>query len=149
MTKRFRNVFQLLQEGPPVIFRERLISEYPISQYQMDTAEQMDEIKHAVHIEDISTENSGYANIYLPPIPDLFAEELEGIDTEIATQAKTGAEFRELITNLIHKMMFVSGETAEPSIDTTTLIEDITRQQVIEIVSAASMAPRTSQLTLN
>ena len=32
-------------------------------------------------------------------------------------------------------MMFVSGETAEPSVETTTLIEDIVRQQVIEIVS--------------
>ena len=31
-------------------------------------------------------------------------------------------------------MMFVSGETAEPSIETTTLIEEIVRQQVIEIV---------------
>lgn len=30
--------------------------------------------------------------------------------------------------------MFVSGETAEPSIETTTLIEEIVRQQVIEIV---------------
>lgn len=31
-------------------------------------------------------------------------------------------------------MMFVSGETAEPSVETTTLIEEIVRQQVIEIV---------------
>lgn len=32
------------------------------------------------------------------------------------------------------KMMFVSGETAEPSVETTTVIEDITREQVLEIV---------------
>lgn len=38
-------------------------------------------------------------------------------------------------TNVPSKMMFVSGETAEPSPETTTLIEEITRQQVIEIVS--------------
>jgi transcription initiation protein SPT3 len=31
-------------------------------------------------------------------------------------------------------MMFVSGETAEPSVETTTVIEDITREQVLEIV---------------
>lgn len=31
-------------------------------------------------------------------------------------------------------MMFVSGETAEPSVETTTLIEEIVRQQVVEIV---------------
>lgn len=40
------------------------------------------------------------------------------------------------MTNNVAKMMFVSGETAEPSPETTTLIEEITRQQVIEIVSA-------------
>lgn len=38
------------------------------------------------------------------------------------------------IANDDTKMMFVSGETAEPSSETTTLIEEITRQQVIEIV---------------
>lgn len=31
-------------------------------------------------------------------------------------------------------MMFVSGETAEPSADTTSMIEEIVRQQVIEMV---------------
>lgn len=40
------------------------------------------------------------------------------------------------MANNAAKMMFVSGETAEPSPETTTLIEEITRQQVIEIVSA-------------
>lgn len=40
------------------------------------------------------------------------------------------------MANNVAKMMFVSGETAEPSPETTTLIEEITRQQVIEIVSA-------------
>lgn len=36
------------------------------------------------------------------------------------------------------QMMFVSGETAEPSVETTTLIEEITRQQVLEMVCAPS-----------
>lgn len=35
----------------------------------------------------------------------------------------------------IEQMMFVSGETAEPSPDTTGMIEEIVRQQVIEMVS--------------
>lgn len=43
-------------------------------------------------------------------------------------------------TNDIIKMMFVSGETAEPSPETTTLIEEITRQQVIEIVGTRNSA---------
>lgn len=32
-------------------------------------------------------------------------------------------------------MMYVSGETGEPSVETTSIIEDIVRQQVIELVS--------------
>lgn len=48
--------------------------------------------------------------------------------------AKTSKKFSDKVTNFIHQMMFVSGETAEPSIETTTLIEDIVRQQVVEIV---------------
>jgi hypothetical protein len=43
--------------------------------------------------------------------------------------------------NLLPQMMFVSGETAEPSSETTTLIEDITRQQVIEIVCTVFLYP--------
>jgi hypothetical protein len=35
----------------------------------------------------------------------------------------------------IFQMMFVSGETAEPSAETTSMIEEIVRQQVIEMVS--------------
>lgn len=31
-------------------------------------------------------------------------------------------------------MMYVSGETGEPSVETTSIIEDIVRQQVIELV---------------
>ncbi|KAJ6137478.1 Histone-fold [Penicillium samsonianum] len=41
-------------------------------------------------------------------------------------------------TNENIKMMFVSGETAEPSPETTTLIEEITRQQVIEILTRST-----------
>lgn len=52
-----------------------------------------------------------------------------------AATIETGDRPKQNYANEIKKMMFVSGETAEPSIETTTLIEDITRQQVIEIVS--------------
>lgn len=38
------------------------------------------------------------------------------------------------LTELFGQMMFVSGETAEPSADTTGMIEEIVRQQVIEMV---------------
>lgn len=55
-------------------------------------------------------------------------------DTEAIEDYETGLMFKWALTDLIRQMMFVSGETAEPSIESTTLIEDITRQQVIEIV---------------
>jgi type II secretory pathway component PulM len=38
----------------------------------------------------------------------------------------------------ITQMMYVSGETGEPSVETTSIIEDIVRQQVIELVRLAS-----------
>ncbi|KAL2157003.1 hypothetical protein VTH06DRAFT_8620 [Thermothelomyces fergusii] len=44
---------------------------------------------------------------------------------------------REVIANYLSlnfKMMYVSGETGEPSVETTGIIEDIVRQQVIEIL---------------
>lgn len=57
--------------------------------------------------------------------------------TQAIEDHETEVMFRWTLTNMVRQMMFVSGETAEPSIETTTLIEDITRQQVIEIVSVA------------
>ena len=51
------------------------------------------------------------------------------------TEAEADAEFKRGLINMIaRQMMFVSGETAEPSIETTSAIEEITRQQVVEIV---------------
>lgn len=47
--------------------------------------------------------------------------------------------FRATLTDLLHQMMFVSGETAEPAVDTTTLIEEIVRQQVVEIVCSLGL----------
>ena len=46
---------------------------------------------------------------------------------------------RDAVANYLdYQMMYVSGETGEPSVETTGIIEDIVRQQVIEIVSAPS-----------
>lgn len=40
----------------------------------------------------------------------------------------------EVMTDMTTQMMFVSGETAEPSPETTTIIEEIVREQVVEMV---------------
>lgn len=43
-----------------------------------------------------------------------------------------------LIDHILTQMMYVSGETGEPSAETTGMIEEIVRQQVVEIVSLPS-----------
>lgn len=58
----------------------------------------------------------------------------EPLDMYMGMDAETREEFKEMLISFSRKMMFVSGETAEPSVETTTLIEDIVRQQVVEIV---------------
>ncbi|KAK0672734.1 transcription initiation factor IID, 18kD subunit-domain-containing protein [Cercophora samala] len=50
---------------------------------------------------------------------------------------------KDWIADIIIKMMYVSGETGEPSAETTGIIEDIVRQQVIEILrSCTELAAR-------
>lgn len=44
-------------------------------------------------------------------------------------------EYRTHLTDIFGKMMFVSGETAEASAETTWLIEEIVREQVVHMVS--------------
>lgn len=50
-------------------------------------------------------------------------------------EAESAYRFKSRLTNVLRQMMYVSGETAEPSVETTSIIEDIVRQQVIELVS--------------
>jgi hypothetical protein len=58
------------------------------------------------------------------------------------------AEWKERLTNHVKQMMFVSGETAEASPETTGMIEEIVRQQVIEMVSSC-LFPQAAPLTIN
>lgn len=44
-------------------------------------------------------------------------------------------EWNLMLTDMIRQMMFVSGETSEASVETTTIIEEIVHTQVTEIVS--------------
>ncbi|RAH61386.1 SAGA-like transcriptional regulatory complex subunit Spt3 [Aspergillus piperis CBS 112811] len=62
----------------------------------------------------------------------------EPLDMYMGMDAETREEFKEMLINFARKMMFVSGETAEPSVETTTLIEDIVRQQVVEILARST-----------
>ncbi len=79
----------------------------------------------------------------MPPIDSPVAPDGRGRDTH-------GIEPhpREAIADYLnYQMMYVSGETGEPSVETTGIIEDIVRQQVIEIVSGPSPSTGRSPLT--
>ncbi|KAL1844716.1 hypothetical protein VTK73DRAFT_1970 [Phialemonium thermophilum] len=62
------------------------------------------------------------------------------------------ADFKEYLADNIAKMMYVSGETGEPSAETTGMIEEIVRQQVIELLrNATELAARrgSRSITIN
>ncbi len=48
---------------------------------------------------------------------------------------ETEREFKQRLNHYFRQMMFVSGETAEPSAETTWMIEEIVREQVLDMVS--------------
>lgn len=50
-------------------------------------------------------------------------------------------EYKIDVAKTIVQMMFVSGETAEPSQETTTIIEEIVHTQVVEMVIPTSRTP--------
>lgn len=54
---------------------------------------------------------------------------MDSLDLEL-----TPKDYKEDLANVISQMMFVSGETAEPSSETTTIIEEIVHTQVVEMV---------------
>ncbi|GJP97473.1 hypothetical protein CBS63078_764 [Aspergillus niger] len=62
----------------------------------------------------------------------------EPLDMYMGMDTETKEIFKEMLIDFARKMMFVSGETAEPSVETTTLIEDIVRQQVVEILARST-----------
>jgi hypothetical protein len=55
--------------------------------------------------------------------------------SQIENSEENKGDFEERLTGSVKQMMFVSGETAEPSAETTGMIEELVKQQVIEMVS--------------
>lgn len=70
----------------------------------------------------------GYRNLS-PEQPGSLA-----IIPAIEDDFETKDDFKQRLTDTIAQMMFVSGETAEPSAETTWMIEEIVREQVLEMV---------------
>ncbi|KAL8822073.1 MAG: hypothetical protein Q9191_007184 [Dirinaria sp. TL-2023a] len=67
------------------------------------------------------------------PYTDEELKHLKEIDTAIKQLQRQQNEWNVLLTEMITQMMFVSGETSEPSTETTTIIEEIVREQVVEM----------------
>lgn len=100
-------------------------------------------IENTVHEQDItditSSIGSSQETVEAGSVEESAWDQDEDLESpENAEDAETMRDFEARLTDAIKQMMFVSGETAEPSIETTTLIEDIVRQQVIEMVSTLS-----------
>ncbi|KPI40495.1 SAGA complex subunit spt3 [Cyphellophora attinorum] len=70
--------------------------------------------------------------------------------TEAQMASESFDNYREYFANICAKMMFVSGETAEPSPDTTWHIEEIVREQVIHMLkTAVELANRRGSKSIN
>jgi hypothetical protein len=74
----------------------------------------------------------GWNQKLLPGVYDLSTSASTTIEPH---DFETPEEFKERLTYVLAQMMFVSGETAEASPETTGMIEEIVRAQVIEMVS--------------
>ena len=62
-------------------------------------------------------------------------EESVSHSEDLTEDHETFQEYRKCVANQIGtQMMYVSGETGEPSPETTGMVEEIVRQQVIEMV---------------
>lgn len=72
------------------------------------------------------------------PEPNSELSLSEGCSTE-DDDSETMEDFRQRLIHWIAQMMFVSGETAEPGPETTWMIEEIVREQVLEMVCPPSL----------
>ena len=70
-------------------------------------------------------------------LPDTDSTASGPHDMKDADDTETKEEFMQRLIYWLQQMMFVSGETAEPSAETTWMIEEIVREQVVEMVSNA------------
>jgi hypothetical protein len=82
------------------------------------------------------------ALIFGDDIPLPIAADPSAASNPDGDEHETTEQFRSRLIYFLGQMMFVSGETAEPSPETTWMIEEIVREQVVEMVSrSCSEAP--------
>ncbi|KAI9684738.1 MAG: Transcription initiation protein spt3 [Trizodia sp. TS-e1964] len=73
-----------------------------------------------------------------PTAEDARDDEDDEAQSEASDDSLDYDQWRQMLTTNIEQMMFVSGETAEPSAETTTVIEQIVREQVVEMLTQAT-----------
>lgn len=76
----------------------------------------------------------GSDSLYVQSAGDQYSKSSCGYDLE-GSDCESEEDFKGRLTAWVNQMMFVSGETAEPSTETTGMIEELVKQQVIEMVS--------------
>ena len=62
----------------------------------------------------------------------------ESLCSDVIMKRLEKVEWRWLMHHMIRQMMFVSGEEGETKVQTTTIIEEIVREQVVELVSRST-----------
>ncbi|KAL9945895.1 Transcription initiation protein spt3 [Verticillium nonalfalfae] len=71
-------------------------------------------------------------------------------DDSFLFDEETAEDFRVRLTDVFQQMMYVSGETAEPSVETTNIIEGIVREQVVELLKQCTdQAARRGSRSIN
>ena len=66
--------------------------------------------------------------------PPHFQDDLQAKPAYIEIDTEPMEDWKYRLIKALHQMMFVSGETAEASAETTAMIEEIVHTQVIEMV---------------
>lgn len=82
--------------------------------------------------------------LLVQPTTEPFIQAIPSFSSCSVLLEETAEDWVRTLMNMISQMMFVSGETSEASVETTTIIEEIVHTQVTEIVSFTS-PPRSGE----
>lgn len=83
--------------------------------------------------------SSGLADeLLVQPTTGPFVQTMTSFSSSSVHLQETAEDRIRTLTSMVSQMMFVSGETSEASVETTTIIEEIVHTQVTEIVGFTS-----------
>lgn len=82
-------------------------------------------------------------------VPQHFQDDLQAQPAYIEIDTEPMEDWRYRLIKALRQMMFVSGETAEASAETTAMIEEIVHTQVIEMVGLILSSPTPKSFASN